>query len=314
MPSRILLALLAFWAGLLIYSPFCAAEPLFPPGLRIGLEPPGDMAVSKRFPGFEDLDRNAVITILDMPAGAYQDIERSAFAKRQQSSTGLKRESFPFASGIGILVSGTAREKDVTVKRWFLLATAVGDRVRDLATLVTVQVPATAAAVYTDAIIRKALASVTFRPTPVQERLDLLPFALNDLAGFRVLQVLPSGGVILTDGPSDDINQQPYMIISIGSGAPSNASDRSRFANDMLSTAPLRNLKIQVSEPMRITGASGHEIRGQGEGLRGAPVSMVQWVRFSGSGFLRVIGVTGRENWDRLFTRFRAVRDGIEFR
>jgi hypothetical protein len=41
---------------------------------------------------------------------------------------------------------------------------------------------------------------------------------------------------------------------------------------------------------------------------------VAQWLRFTGSGYLRVVGIGPKENWDALFTRFRAVRDGIEFR
>ena len=87
--------------------------------------------------------------------------------------------------------------------------------------LINVDVPEAARAVYSDAVIRKALASVTFRPTPIQEQLGMLPFKLNELAGFRVMQAMPRGGVILTDGPTDDINKQPYIIVSVGPGAPS---------------------------------------------------------------------------------------------
>ncbi|MCF8477831.1 MAG: hypothetical protein K9G60_12450 [Pseudolabrys sp.] len=314
MLRRMPLALLALWAGLLLISPAAGAEPVFPPGLRIGLTPPDGMTLSKRFVGFEDFSRKVAIGILDLPIRAYQDIERSAFAKDQQNVTQLKRESFPFASGIGILVSGIGNEKGATVHKWFLLATAVGGPAHNLAMMVRVEVPEAATAVYSDAVIRKALASITFRPTPVQERLGLLPFKLDNLAGFRVLQVSPTGSVVLTDGPGDDIGQQPYMIVSIGPGSPPNADERARFANDMLSSAPIRNFRVQVSERMRITGAAGHEIRAQGEGLRGEPIAMVQWVRFGGSGFLRIVGVTPAEQWDELFTRFRAVRDGIDFR
>ncbi len=39
---------------------------------------------------------------------------------------------------------------------------------------------------------------------------------------------------------------------------------------------------------------------------------MVQWVRFGSGGFLRIIGVAPKEQWDTLFPRFRAVRDAIE--
>ncbi len=63
---------------------------------------------------------------------------------------------------------------------------------------------------------------------------------------------------------------------------------------------------------MRIGGLPGYEIRAQAKGLNGEPLSLVQWVRFGGGGFLRIVGVGRKDDWDALFTRFRAVRDGIE--
>lgn len=312
-------SLLTAWAGLLLLGSVAmsgpvSAEPVFPPGLRIGLEPPGDMTVSKRFPGFEDFDRKAAIVLLDLPERAYREIERSAFAPNQKDLTGVKRESFPFANGIGILVTGIATEDGIAIHKWFLMATVAGGPVQNLSMLANAQVPEAASAAYPDAMIRKALASITFRPTPVQEQLDLIPFKLGNLAGFRVVQVTPTGGVVLTDGPLDDLTRQPYMIVTLGRNAPSDSNDRARFANDMLATAPLNNLKIQNAESMRITGAPGFELRGQAEGPGAIPVSVVQWVRFSGSGYLRIIAVSKRAEWDALFNRFRAVRDGISFR
>ena len=289
------------------------ADPVFPPGLRIGLEPPGDLTLSKRFPGFEDADRKVAITMLDLPARAYEELERSAFAKIQPGLVDVKRASFPFASGIGFLISGLTRDNGVTLHKWFLLATAAGGA-GELAMLINVEVPEAAHAVYSDAVIRKALASVTFRPTPVQEQLGLLPFKLNEMSGFRLMQVMPAGGVILIEGPTDDITKQPYMIVSIGSGAPSEASERGKFAREMLSSAPLRDITVTLAEPMRIGGLQGYEVRAQAKGLDGAPVNLVQWLRFGSGGFLRVIGVSRSDNWDTLFTRFRAVRDGIELR
>lgn len=314
MSRRLILSLLAVCAGLLLSVQVASAEPVFPPGLRIGLEPPSGMTVSKRFAGFEDAAAMAAITILDLPALAYQQIERSAFANDQQALTGVKRESFPFANGIGILVSGTAQEKGVTVRKWFLMATAAGDKVENLATLVSVQVPAKAAAKYSDAVMRKALASVVFRPTPNDERLGLLPYKIGEMSGFRVMQVTPTGDVILIDGEGSDINRQAYMVISIGGNAPGDTDERARFARNMLDTAPLRDLRVTLATPMRITGMQGVEIRAQATGLRGDPVTLVQWLRFSGTGYLRVAGITPPDKWDAMFTRFRAVRDGIDFR
>ncbi|MDO9412771.1 MAG: hypothetical protein Q7T81_09395 [Pseudolabrys sp.] len=314
MIRRLLTPILALLALTFLQVPVAtAAETVFPPGLRIGLEPPGDFTVSTRLSGFEDTARSAIITILDLPARAHEELSRSVFAADQKGVTDLKRESFPFESGMGILVTGTANEGGGPVHKWFLLAQApVGGQVKDLTTLIQVQVPDTAMTVYTDAVIRKALSSVKFRPTPVQEQLSLLPFKLNEMAGFRIMQVLPAGGVILTEGPTDDITTQPYLLLAVGPGAPQEASERGRFATEMLSTAPLANLRVQLSEPQRISGGPGYEIRAQAQGPRGDAVSLVQWVRFGGSGFLRIIGVSAQNDWDAMFTRFRAVRDGVD--
>jgi hypothetical protein len=307
-------AMFAIWTGVATLCPAASAEPVFPPGLRVGLEPQGDLILSKQFPGFEDADRKVAFAILDMPARAYEDIERSAFANVLPGLTDMKRESFPFASGIGFLVSGQATVNGVVLHKWFLLAIALGGEVKDLTALINVEVPEAARAIYTDAVIRKALASVTFRPAPLQEQLGLLPFKLNDMAGFRVMQALPGGGLILTDGPANDINQQPYMIISVGPGAPSEPAERGKFARELLSSAPLRALTVTVADPMRIGGLQGFEIRAQATRLDGAPVAVVQWVRFGSGGFLRIVGVSRKDDGDALFNRFRAVRDGIEMR
>jgi hypothetical protein len=304
-------AILGIWAGLASVIPAARAEVLFPPGLRVGLEPPSGLVLSKTFPGFEDIDRKVAITLLDLPARAYEEIERSAFNQTQSGLTDMTRESFPFASGIGFLISGQASENGVAMHKWFLLASVLG---KDMAVLINVAVPDSAHAVYTDAVIRKALASVTFRPAPVQEQVAMLPFKLNDLAGFRVMQVLPQGGVILTDGQTDDLSRQPYMIIAVGAGAPDDPGDRGKFARDLLASAPLANVNVTVADPMRIGGLPGFEIRAQALGISGQPVNLVQWVRFGSGGFLRVVGVAGNEAWDALFTRFRAVRDGVEFK
>ena len=316
MPRRLLFALLvamlAIWAGLSVCGFAANAEPVFPPGLRIGLEPQGDLKVSKSFPGFEDADQKVAITILDLPARAYEEIERSAFAKDQNAMTILKRESFPFDSGVGFLVSGQSQVGGVTLQKWFFLATPFLGDGKDITALINVEVPQAARTVYSDAVIRKMLASVSFRPPPMQEQLGQLPFKLNEMAGFRVMQVLPGAGVILTDGPTDDLNKQAYIIVTVRNGAPSAPDERGKFARELLSSAPLRDIAVTLAEPMRIGGMQGYEVRAQATGLGGAPVAMVQWLRFGGDAFLRVVGVSRKEDWDALFTRFRAVRDGIE--
>jgi hypothetical protein len=311
---RLFVYLFAAWAGLLGLAVAAVAEPVFPPGLRIGLEPPGDIKLSTRLPGFEDSDRNVVVAILDLPASAYHELETAAFSNTQRDLQQPKRESFPFGSGIGFLISGTGQQNGVTLHRWSLLAQAIGGTVQNLTMLINVEVPESARSVYSDEVIRKMLASVTFRPAPIQEQLGLLPFKLGNLASFRVMQVMPTGSVILADEATEIVRPQPFIIVSIERGGPPDIGDRAMFARDLLATAPVRDLTLQSAEPMRINGAPGHEIRAQGKGPAGDSVSVVQWLRFGTGGYLRVIGVSPTDKWDQAFGRFRALRDGIDMR
>ena len=79
-------------------------------------------------------------------------------------------------------------------RKWFLLT-----RDGDMTALVTVQVPAQASEGYSDAAIREALKTVTFRPVPLEEQLGLLPFRIGDLAGFQVSRVIPPAGKAYVD-------------------------------------------------------------------------------------------------------------------
>jgi hypothetical protein len=313
MIRQLLVYLFAGWAGLIAIGPAVHAEPVFPPGLRIGLEPPDGMTLSTRFPGFEDTERKAVMAILDLPGSAFRELENAAFNKNQRDLEDVKRESFPFESGIGFLISGTALQNGTSVRRWSLLAMAVGS-VQNLTMLINVEVPEAALSVYSEAIIRKALASVTFRPAPIQEQLSLMPFKFRELAGFQVMQVSPTGSVVLSEEKPDSTEPQPFMVISIERNGPAAPADRSLFARDLLSNAPVRDLTMQSSESMRINGGPGHEIRAQGKGPQGDAVSLVQWLRFGTNAFLRVVGVSPADKWDQAFARFRTVRDGIEMR
>ncbi len=290
------------------------AEPTFPAGLRVGLEPPAGLSPSSRFPGFENVEQKVSIAILDLPSSAYAELETAAFGKIQREFDQTRRESFPFANGIGFLISGRKQHDGIMFHRWSLLAQAVGGPVHDLTALINVEVPEEAIQTYSDELIRKTLASVTFRPAPIQEQLGLLPFKFGGLAGFEVRQVLPTGVVILADGKSEASSRSSLMILSIGRSGPRETADRSRFARDLLANTPVRDLAVQSAEPMRIGGSPGHEIRAKAKGPAGEPMSLVQWVRFGSGGFLRIVGMSPATEWDQTFGRFREVRDGIEMR
>ena len=314
MVRRLIVCVFTIWTGLLTLVAPAGSEPVYPPGSRIGLEAPGDLKPSTRFTGFEDADRKVSIAILDLPGSAYVELETAAFTRLPQDLQQAKRESFPFGSGIGFLISGVIQKDGTTLHRWSFLAQAMGSTVRDLTALINVEVPENALSVYSDVVVRKALASVTFRPAPIKEQLGLLPFRFNDLAGFEVVEVMPTGTVVLADKAGEKSISRSIMIVSVGRGGPAEAGDRGRFARDLVANAPVRDLSIKSAEPMRINNAPGNEIRAEGKDPAGQSLSLVQWLRFSSGGYLRIVGAGPSGEWDQMFSRFRTVRDGIDMR
>ena len=311
MLRALLVLFVAAWAGLLV--PAHAAAPAFPAGSRIGLVlPPGDLRPSTQFSGFEDSARKVTITILDLPGPAYEAIEQSAFGKKIKGLTIDKRELFSFAGGIGYLVTGGAKVDGQDVQAWYLLANTMTRETGRVAIFIRVHVPEAARAAYPDAAIRAALRSVTFRIPRADELVNRLPFKLGELAGFRVMRVVPPAMAVLIDGPTNDPIHHPYMVVSVGRGGPREPAAQTRFARDLLATAPVHVGAITSAESIRIRGVPVYEIRANAKGPDGAPLALVQWVRFGGNGFLRIVGVVHKDNWDSLFTRFRAVRDGVD--
>jgi hypothetical protein len=309
LPQWLIRALLALTALVVLAAP-APAEVVFPPGLRVGLQPPPGMRMNDTTHRFEDPDREASITVLDLPLQLYSEMEKMVFAETNGPGvTVLKRESFPFASGIGYYAAVRLSIDGKSYRKWILLASSAASPVPDLAALISVQVPDDASDAYPDNVVRTALASVTFRPPPIDERLGLVPFVISDFGGFKVTQVAPNG-VVLNE--SAEIRDLPRIVISVGSGGPANADDRARFARDLFQTLALRDLDIISAEPLRIRGRSGFEIKARAKDLAGAEITLVQWLRFDGGGYLMVIAGARNEDWERVYPRFRAVRDAIE--
>jgi hypothetical protein len=105
-------------------------------------------------------------------------------------------------------------------------------------------------------------------------------------------------------------------MISTGAGAPSQASERANFAQNVLRTIQgFNNLRVLSQEQIRIGSQPAYEIRLEGQSADDhTDVVVVQWMKFSGGGFLRLVGISPKASWPENFTRFRQVRDGINAR
>ncbi|TMJ34189.1 MAG: hypothetical protein E6G96_02580 [Alphaproteobacteria bacterium] len=289
------------------------AEVVYPPGSRLGLIPPSGMATSNNFFGFEDADNHAAIILAALPIEAYAELDRTAGpeALKQQGITLEKREPMTLSTGKAFLVIGRQEIDKAKVRKWILIGESP-----HLTALVTVQIPDTAKDVYSDSAIRAALATLAIRDSiPVDEQLSLLPFKVAELAGFRVGGVMPGRALMLGDPAADAASQPaPHMFVSVAPGGPSQTSEREAFARDVFGSVPnIRDVRIITSEPLRIAGQAGHQIMAQARDPSGtAPLTVVQWLRFGGGGYLQLVGIARAEAWHDAYPRFRAVRDGIE--
>jgi hypothetical protein len=305
-----LFALALLWAAL---GPAFAADPVYPPGLRIGLVPIQGLVISKTFPGFETEDQGVKVLITELPPAAYGEV---ANAFRTNSFPGganaIKPESLQTTAGEGFYTVENAKDGADTVRRFSMIVSG-----GTFSGYVAAQVPESAAKTFSGDAVRQMFASTVVRKeVPVEEQLGLLPFKITELSAFKNVRTLaPGAAILLADGSEETgIEASPYMVIGSITSAPTQPEDRGRFAQQAAGQIPgLRDGRITMSEPLRIAGSPGYETRVEAtSGKENAPVTVVQWLRFGGGNqALRIVASSPRDDWSKAFPRFRAVRDGI---
>jgi hypothetical protein len=297
--------------GLLLALPAAAADVVYPPGSRIGIVPPPGLTASTSFPGFEDREKSVALLVSALPAEAFAQFEKSDSAEGMKNlgATLEKREALTLPTGKALLVIG--RQDKQTA--WMLVAATP-----DLTATLTLRLPDAARDAYPEKALRAAFASLAVRPSvPVEEQLGLLPFRLNELAGFKIGGVLMGRGVLLSDAAADAAGNriEPHMIVSVLPGAEAQPGDRDDIARQIFRGIPnLKDVRITGSEQLRIGGQQGHEIMATAKDpATSADLTLVQWLRFGGGGaYLHLVGLAPTPVWTQAYARFRAVRDGVE--
>jgi hypothetical protein len=303
-----------FAAALLVFiasGPAQAADPVFPPGARVGLVPLVGLVRAKTFIGFETEDQNVKVIVADLPPDAYTEVV-NAFKGNPGGVGGVKSESLETRAGLGYYTVENAKAGTTNVRRYSMILPGMG-----FSGYIAVQVPENAWKIYSDDAVRQMFATAVVRKeVPADEQLGLLPFKVNDLAEFKNVRTLqPGAAVIVADGDeTTGFEPTPFMIIGMIGQTAATPDDRGRFAQQIVSSIPgVRDGRITMSEPVRIDGQPGYETRIDAiSGKDNTPVTIVQWLRFGPQSSLRIIGSAPRDQWAKAFPRFRAVRDGIQ--
>jgi hypothetical protein len=310
-PLRLLSAVALLVAAVsLTFSPALAADPVFPPGVRVGMTPLVGLSRAKSFVGFETEDQSVKVLVTELPAEAYGEV-MNAFKANPAGAGGIKPESIETAAGLAYYTAENARDGVTNVRRYSMILPG-----GTFSGYVAVQVPENASRIYTDDAVRQMFASAAIRKeVPLEEQLGLMPFKISELGDFKNVRTLaPGAAIVLADGDeTTGFEPAPFMVIGVIGATPAQPEDRGRFAQQAATTIPgVRDARITMSEPIRIDGMPGYETRIDAtSGKDNTTVTVVQWLRFGGSNSLRIIGSAPRDQWPKAFPRFRAVRDGI---
>jgi hypothetical protein len=311
-PTRLLSAVAVFVTAIcVVFFPAFAADPVFPPGMRVGMTPLVGLSRAKSFVGFETEDQAVKVLVTELPAEAYGEV-MNAFKANPAGTGGIKPESIDTAAGVAYYTAESAKDGTTNVRRYSMILPG-----GTFSGYVAVQVPENASKIYTDDAVRQMFASAVIRKeVPVDEQLGLMPFKISELSDFKNVRTLaPSAAIILADGDEvTGFEPAPFMVIGLIGATPAQPEDRGRFAQQAATTIPgVRDARITMSEPIRIDGQPGYETRIDAtSGKDNTSVTVVQWLRFGGANSLRIIGSAPREQWPKAFPRFRAVRDGIQ--
>jgi hypothetical protein len=292
-------------------QPALAADPVFPPGGRVGLAPLVGLAKAKAFPGFETEDHSVKVLLTELPADAYNEV-KTAFTANPGGTGAVKPESIETSAGLAYYTVENGKDGATPVRRYSMILPG-----GTFSGYIAVQIPETASKIYTDDAVRQMFASAVVRKeVPVDEQLGLMPFQLTDRGGFKTIRTLaPGAALILADGDeTKGFEADPFVVIGVIGASPAEPGDRARFAQQAATTIPgVRDARITMSEPIRIDGLPAFETRIDAtSGKDNTAVTVVQWLRFGGPSTLRIIGSAPRDKWSDAFPRFRAVRDGIQ--
>jgi len=198
-------------------NPVLAADPVFPPGIRVGLTPLVGLSRAKSFVGFETEDQSVKVLVAELPAEAYNEV-MSAFKANPDGTGGVKPESIETSAGLAYYTVEAARDGATNVRRYSMILPG-----GTFSGYIAVQVPENASKIYTDDAVRQMFASAVIRKeVPVEEQLGQMPFKIGELSGFKNVRTLAVGSaIVLADGDeAAGFEAAPFMVIGIIASTP----------------------------------------------------------------------------------------------
>ncbi|BAT61765.1 hypothetical protein GJW-30_1_04326 [Variibacter gotjawalensis] len=290
-----------------------AQEPTYPATLRVGIVPPPNFVASPTFPGFEHNDRAIRMLLSELPGYVFEGLQKEVDEDLKKAPGLITREDVELKSGAkGFILKGTLNSPQGPVFKWTMAV-----RSGDITGIVVVEVPDAVKEFAPYDAVRASLDTVTIRQTvPNEEYLAALPFAINDLAGYRFVRVQPGNAAMLTEGPKDavEIIEQPLIMITIAPMPQQpKPEERDGIARRLLGeTGALKDVRVTQASPLRIANQQAYELQIDAKDAKSNnDLKAIQWIRFGQGTIMKIFAVTNKDAWETHYPRLRQLRDGI---
>ncbi|MBE1206447.1 hypothetical protein [Aminobacter carboxidus] len=212
------LGMVSLAAGLLgPVLPVHAQEGHAVPGTTVTMTPPEGFAAAPDFAGFAHQEKQGSFLILEFPAEAMgqlatlfanQDTAAAGFAQKGIVITGWEELATDDGNTVPLL-HGTQEANGITLDKWMAL---YGGEKTVMVTFQILQANALAAA-----DVKQAFASISSgEPATETNQLSALPFDIDVVAPFRVIQTLAGSSVLMMAGDldADPEGIQPSVIVA----------------------------------------------------------------------------------------------------
>lgn len=300
-------------AAALFVSPALAQDTVFPEGSRFGLIPFPGSVPGDGFTGFGNPQTYESVVIIEMPVEAYDEVAaglRDAAKLAEQGVAVEAVEEIDVGGRPAVRVRGTQKAQGLTFPKCI-----VALKGRGATGLFSAQMPGAEGGDACDLIT-----GIGEREDPGQaSQVAALPFALDDMAGMRVVRTLAGNGVLLTRGAADTLDKgpdQPLMIVvrSLGAVLPG-ADGREAFATKALASLDdYADQQIVSSSPVEVAGLPGVEhVVDAVSAPDGRRVRLAHTVLFDDAeeAYYRLVGISPEAAWEENAATFAAVRAGF---
>jgi hypothetical protein len=286
---------------------------VFPEGSSFGVVPFEGSTPAVDFTGFADLETSATVMINELPLEAWEEITKNFSDPAALASAGINvtsNEKLMIGGMEALRISGTQSVRGVTLPKCLVLVKG-----RESMGLITAQMPF---AQTPDADACALIKGVTQRASAtLAEQMAALPFALNDLGGMRVTNVIGGSAVTLTIGPLDQDRSlsQPVVIVANAIDNRAAGVDLQEYSKAALLSSVM--LKFGQQEEAIETSLAGlpatRLVYAAKNDETGAAMRLVQWMGFKpDGGYVRIIGFARAPAWAEAYPAFERIAEGLQ--